>query len=218
MGAAGLLVPVNSSPAAACAPAAVRGAGGACLGRVPPRTHRRRGPPLRLMQVEEAYGNAKGLLGGAKVKNVKTGGRFGGLCFCWFLRRVFPVLVLLFRMVGSWCTIAGALAAAARAGHPPRPLAPDTQLARCPLSFLPPRLPTCLPAGEVTDLPLAGLFFAIGHEPATAFLGGQVGARLASAAGRRPAAAQSSIPTSPSGWPGWLVDLHLNFFAAAGAG
>jgi thioredoxin reductase (NADPH) len=27
---------------------------------------------------------------------------------------------------------------------------------------------------EVTDLPLAGLFFAIGHEPATKFLGGQV--------------------------------------------
>jgi thioredoxin reductase (NADPH) len=50
--------------------------------------------------VEEAYGNAKGLLGGVKVKNVKT--------------------------------------------------------------------------GEVTDVPLAGLFFAIGHEPATAFLGGQV--------------------------------------------
>ncbi|EFN57908.1 hypothetical protein CHLNCDRAFT_57025 [Chlorella variabilis] len=50
--------------------------------------------------VEEAYGNAKGMLGGAKIKNVKT--------------------------------------------------------------------------GEIRDLPLAGLFFAIGHEPATAFLDGQV--------------------------------------------
>lgn len=50
--------------------------------------------------VEEAYGNERGLLGGAKVRNVKT--------------------------------------------------------------------------GEVTDLPLAGLFFAIGHEPATKFLNGQL--------------------------------------------
>ncbi|KAL4443414.1 hypothetical protein ABPG75_011151 [Micractinium tetrahymenae] len=50
--------------------------------------------------VEEAYANAKGLLGGVKVKNLKT--------------------------------------------------------------------------GTVTDLPLAGLFFAIGHEPATGFLNGQV--------------------------------------------
>ncbi|KAG2494363.1 hypothetical protein HYH03_007420 [Edaphochlamys debaryana] len=50
--------------------------------------------------VEEAYGNEKGLLGGAKIKNVVT--------------------------------------------------------------------------GEVTDLPLAGIFFAIGHQPATAFLGGQL--------------------------------------------
>jgi hypothetical protein len=30
--------------------------------------------------------------------------------------------------------------------------------------------------GEVTDLPVSGLFFAIGHEPATRFLDGQVGA------------------------------------------
>ncbi|WIA09852.1 hypothetical protein OEZ85_010066 [Tetradesmus obliquus] len=29
-------------------------------------------------------------------------------------------------------------------------------------------------SNEVTDVPLAGLFFAIGHEPATKFLGGQV--------------------------------------------
>lgn len=50
--------------------------------------------------VEEAYPNAKGMLGGVKIKNVKT--------------------------------------------------------------------------GEVSDLPLAGLFFAIGHEPATAFLNGQL--------------------------------------------
>jgi thioredoxin reductase len=35
-----------------------------------------------------------------------------------------------------------------------------------------------LAAGEVTDLPLSGLFFAIGHEPATAFLDGQVRAML----------------------------------------
>jgi thioredoxin reductase len=35
-----------------------------------------------------------------------------------------------------------------------------------------------MPADEVTDLPLSGLFFAIGHEPATAFLDGQVPAGL----------------------------------------
>ena len=28
--------------------------------------------------------------------------------------------------------------------------------------------------GEISDVPLAGLFFAIGHEPATPFLDGQV--------------------------------------------
>ena len=31
-----------------------------------------------------------------------------------------------------------------------------------------------LKTGEITDLPLAGLFFAIGHEPATKFLNGQL--------------------------------------------
>ncbi|CAN6314988.1 unnamed protein product [Urochloa humidicola] len=31
-----------------------------------------------------------------------------------------------------------------------------------------------LVSGEVTDLQVAGLFFAIGHEPATKFLGGQL--------------------------------------------
>jgi len=50
--------------------------------------------------VDEAYGNEKGLLGGLKVKNIKT--------------------------------------------------------------------------GEITDVPVAGLFFAIGHEPATKFLDGQL--------------------------------------------
>lgn len=50
--------------------------------------------------VEEAYGNERGLLGGVKVRNLKT--------------------------------------------------------------------------GDISDLPLAGLFFAIGHEPATKFLGGQL--------------------------------------------
>jgi thioredoxin reductase (NADPH) len=50
--------------------------------------------------VDSAYGNEKGLLGGVKVRNVKT--------------------------------------------------------------------------GEITDLPVAGLFFAIGHEPATKFLDGQI--------------------------------------------
>ncbi|KXZ53814.1 hypothetical protein GPECTOR_6g732 [Gonium pectorale] len=50
--------------------------------------------------VEEAYGNARGLLGGAKIRNVVT--------------------------------------------------------------------------NELTDLPLSGLFFAIGHQPATAFLAGQI--------------------------------------------
>jgi hypothetical protein len=37
-------------------------------------------------------------------------------------------------------------------------------------------------AGERRDLPLAGLFFAIGHEPATAFLDGQVRAVAAAPA------------------------------------
>lgn len=50
--------------------------------------------------VEEAYGNEKGLLGGIKVKNLKS--------------------------------------------------------------------------GEITDVPISGLFFAIGHEPATKFLDGQI--------------------------------------------
>lgn len=50
--------------------------------------------------VDEAYGNEKGLLGGLKIKNIKT--------------------------------------------------------------------------GEITDVPVAGLFFAIGHEPATKFLDGQL--------------------------------------------
>ena len=32
-----------------------------------------------------------------------------------------------------------------------------------------------LKTNELTDLPINGLFFAIGHEPATKFLAGQVG-------------------------------------------
>jgi thioredoxin reductase len=39
-----------------------------------------------------------------------------------------------------------------------------------------------LKSGEVRDLPCAGLFFAIGHEPATKFLDGQVRWRLRCAA------------------------------------
>ncbi|PSC72451.1 thioredoxin reductase [Micractinium conductrix] len=70
--------------------------------------------------VEEAYGNAKGMLGGVKVKNLKT--------------------------------------------------------------------------GAVTDVPLAGLFFAIGHEPATAFLAGQLELDEDKYIVTKPESTETSIP------------------------
>lgn len=97
--------------------------------------------------VAEAYGNAKGTLGGIKVKNVKTGAQgWGGAG-----RR-------LRRMLAEPGDGARACMHAARQA--------DLRRQR-----------RCHRAGEITDVPLAGLFFAIGHEPATAFLSGQVRAQ-----------------------------------------
>lgn len=70
--------------------------------------------------VEEAYGNERGLLGGVKVRNVKT--------------------------------------------------------------------------GATTDVPLGGLFFAIGHEPATAFLAGQLALDAAGYIVTAPDSTATSVP------------------------
>lgn len=48
--------------------------------------------------------------------------------------------------------------------------------------------------GKVTDLPLAGLFFAIGHEPASKFLGGQVATDEDGYILTKPGTVETSVP------------------------
>ena len=51
-----------------------------------------------------------------------------------------------------------------------------------------------LETGAVTDLPLAGLFFAIGHEPASKFLGGQVATDEDGYIITKPGTVETSVP------------------------
>lgn len=110
------------------------------------------GPPARLLQkrvlehpkieviwdsvVEEAYGNAKGLLGGVKVKNVKTGGRAARGGGTWPLRvaaRGVQATVRQLRL-GSSTRVGRARARLPHAGAPatkPQALSPTSHWPAC---------------------------------------------------------------------------------------
>jgi hypothetical protein len=144
--------------------------------------------------VESAYGNEKGMLGGVKLKSLKTGepcaelGRRVGGRRCACARTC--------KWGGRWVRTPGRDAATGVAGQE----VSRTRVAGGRQAPVPRRWEAAAPCeerrerarasgpglaraqrrrrfpwpGEVTDLPLAGLFFAIGHEPATAFLEGQL--------------------------------------------
>ncbi len=180
--------------------------------------------------VEEAYGNAKGLLGGVKVKNVKTGGQGlraqqGG---CPRPQRGAPrdrrgALPCSSRHCSGSvdelpCVLHQLEGAShehmtARADALPAWLAAGILLAlssAVKASSEPERgshegCPFHRHAGAITDVPLAGLFFAIGHEPATAFLDGQVGTASAGRAARGVCCCAPLLRWWPAGVmvPGW---------------
>lgn len=164
--------------------------------------------------MEEAYGNARGLLGGVKVQHRVfwglhpcTASRLPmapacarartNVCACLPVRRDLPACLPGCRAARSLQRLPVDVGLASAARHC---TATDQACWACTWKRLPrhpaPTHPTPAPRAslprhdvtpqvrnlktqELTDLEVSGLFFAIGHEPATKFLGGQV--RMATA-------------------------------------